>query len=183
MRLIAALSASVAAAVIAGPALAEDLSQYGTTNPEELTMNRVMSDIREGKTGMTHCASGYFMTKGGRHGPAREVFSTCAKAGYTAAMNWMAYMDNNGLGAPYNPDASADWSRRSADAGDPVGAFNYGVDLIRGHGVAQDEARGRALVDEAARRGVTAAKRLQASEYDLDVVTPDADDWRYAPIF
>ncbi|MEM7695367.1 MAG: sel1 repeat family protein [Pseudomonadota bacterium] len=178
MRFIAVL-----AVFWVGAAGAEDLSAYGTTNPEELTMGRVLSDVREGKTGMTHCASGYFLTKKGDHGQAREVFQACAEAGYTAAMNWMAQLDNNGLGADYNPDASAEWSRRSAALGDRVGKFNYGIDLMRGHGVAQDEATGRRLVDEAAREGLTAAKRLKAANYDLDEVTPDADNWRYAPIY
>ena len=98
-------------------------------------------------------------------------------------MTWMSQLDNNGLGGEYNPDASAEWDRRAADLGDPVGKFNYGVGLLRGHGVAKDEVLGRKLVDEAAREGLEIAKRLQSSGYDLDEVTPDADNWKYAPVF
>ena len=47
--------------------------------------------------------------------------------------------------------------------------------------VEMDEAKGRALIDEAAAEGVVAAQRLQAADYDLDEVTPDADNWKYAP--
>ena len=78
---------------------------------------------------------------------------------------------------------TADWNRRASEAGDPVGMFNHGLDLMRGHGTAEDQARGRALVDQAAAAGVTDAQDLVDSGYDLDVVTPDADNWKYAPAF
>ena len=173
MRMIA-----LAALVLAVPALADE---YGTTNPEEMTKGHIIEEIRRGKVGMTMCAAGYLMTKEGDHAAARETFRACAEAGYTAAMNWMAQLDNNGLGGPVDPAAAAEWSRRSAAAGDPVGTFNHGVDLLRGFGVPHDEARGRALIDEAARAGVEPARRLKAAGYDLDEVTPDADNWRYEP--
>lgn len=64
-----------------------------------------------------------------------------------------------------------------------MGKFNYGLDLMRGHGVAKDEALGRQYVDTAAAEGLDVAKRLQGAGYDLDEVTPDADDWKYAPLF
>jgi hypothetical protein len=54
---------------------------------------------------------------------------------------------------------------------------------MRGHGIAKDEALGRQYVDEAAADGLPVAKRLQGAEYDLDEVTPDADNWKYAPAF
>ncbi|KUJ80535.1 hypothetical protein AVO45_05670 [Ruegeria marisrubri] len=174
---------TILALMAATPALAEDQAELGTLNPEEMTLGRVMDNIRRGHTDMTTCASGYFITKSGRHGMAREVFETCAEAGYTGAMTWMSQLDNNGLGGEYNPEAAAEWDRRAAEAGDPVGKFNYGLDLMRGHGVARDEARGRALVDKAAREGLKIARRLQRAGYDLDEVTPDADNWKYAPLF
>ena len=87
------------------------------------------------------------------------------------------------FGGDYDPDASTDWNRRAAEAGDPVGMFNHGLDLMRGHGTAEDRARGQVLVDRAAAAGVTDAQDLVDSGYDLDVVTPDADDWKYAPAF
>lgn len=158
----------------------EDL---GTLNPEEMTLGHVMDNIRRGHTDMTTCAAGYLITKSGRHVMARELFQRCAEAGYTGAMTWMGQLDNNGLGGEYDPDAAAEWDRRAAEAGDPVGKFNYGLALMRGHGVARDEARGRSLVDEAASEGLKVARRLQEAEYDLDEVTPDADNWKYAPGF
>ena len=50
-------------------------------------------------------------------------------------------------------------------------------------GVARDEARGRALVDRAADLGVDSALRLQGADYDLDEITPDADEWTYQRLY
>ncbi|TNC52318.1 sel1 repeat family protein [Rubellimicrobium rubrum] len=166
--------------LLAAPALADE---YGTTNPEEMTLNRMVENARRGEVDMTTCASGYLMTKSGQHAIARETFEACAEAGYTGAMTWMSYLEDNGFGGDYDPDASTEWNRRAAEAGDPIGMFNHGLDLLRGHGTALDEERGRDLIDRAAAEGVTDAQRLVGSGYDLDVVTPDADNWKYAPLF
>jgi hypothetical protein len=160
-----------------------DAGAGGTLNPEELTLNRVMKDIAEGRTSMTICATGYYITKSGRHEMARELFERCAEAGWTGAMTWMSQLDDNGLGGPENPDAAAEWDRRAAEAGDPVGKFNYGLDLMRGRGVLENKALGRRYIDEAADNGLPSARRLKGAGYDLDVVTPDADNWKYAPAF
>ncbi|MGH1330004.1 MAG: tetratricopeptide repeat protein [Paracoccaceae bacterium] len=176
------LSILFTAVLIAPPLLAQS-EDSGTLNPEEMTLNRVMTNSRNGATDMVTCATGYLLTKKGDHDLARELFLRCAQAGNTAAMTWMSQLDDNGLGAPENPDAAAEWSRRAAEAGDPVGKFNYGIAKMRGRGVARDEAGGRALVDQAAKDGLQIAKRLQGADYDLDEVTPDADNWKYAPLF
>lgn len=162
------------------PLLADE---QGTLNPEELTWGSILDRAERGETDMTICASGYMMTKSGDHDSARTIFEACAAAGYTATMTWMSYMENNGFGGDYNPDASADWDRRAAERGDPVGQFNHGVNLMRGHGIARDEDAGRRMVDAAAAAGVDSAVRLQEAGYDLDEITPDADNWRYAPSF
>ncbi|WP_372833027.1 tetratricopeptide repeat protein [Puniceibacterium confluentis] len=156
---------------------------YGSLNPDEMTLNRVLEDSAGGAVDMVTCATGYMLTKSGNHAAARALFRRCAEAGYTGAMTWMSQLDNNGLGAEYNPEASADWDRRAAEAGDPVGQLNHGINLLRGHGIARDEAQGRAFVDRAATAGLPAAQRLAGAAYDLDEVTPDADNWKYAPGF
>lgn len=171
------------ALALALPAHGETLDEGGTLNPDELSLDRMIRNAREGNVDMMTCASGYPMTKKGDHGVARETFTACADAGYTAAMTWMSQLDNNGLAGPYDPDAAADWSRRAAEAGDPIGKFNHGLDLIRGYGVTRDEAAGRRLIDEAAEAGNSAALRLRNAGYDPDEVTPDADNWRYGPMF
>lgn len=167
------------------PALAEqeDLSQYGSLNPDEMTLERQVARAANGDTSMMVCASGYLLTKSGQHGNARTVFGACSDAGYSQAMTWMSQLDNNGAGGAYDPEAAAEWDRRAAETGDPVGMFNYGISLMRGHGVAEDPARGRALVDQAAELGLPIAKRLQGAGYDLDEITPDADDWKYQKNF
>lgn len=167
--------------LLALPVHAQDADPGGTLNPDELSMDRMIQNAREGRLDMMTCASGYAMTKKGDHGIARETFTACAEAGWTGAMTWMSQLDNNALAGPYDPDAAAEWDRRAAEAGDPVGQFNHGLDLLRGYGVAQDQAAGRALIDQAARAGLDSAIRLQGAGYDPDEVTPDADNWRYAP--
>lgn len=164
------------------PALAEAPEQ-GTLNPEELSLNRALTDAMEGETSMTTCASGYLMTKSGQHEMARRLFEACVADGYTGAMTWMSYLEDNGFGAPENPDAATDYDRMAAETGDPVGMFNYGLDQMRGRGTRQDVEAGRALVDRAADMGLSVAQRLRAADYDLDEVTPDADNWKYAPMF
>ncbi|MBS0122845.1 tetratricopeptide repeat protein [Thetidibacter halocola] len=164
----------------AAPLLAED---YGTLNPEEMTWGSNIAKLERGEITMPLCASGYMMTKSGDHDTARKIFEACAAAGYTGTMTWMSYMENNGFGGDYNPDAAADWDRLAAERGDPVGLFNHGLNLLRGHGIARDEAEGKRMVETAAEAGLDIAQALIAAEWDLDAVTPDADNWRYAPSF
>jgi len=172
----------LALALAATPLAAQD-APGGTLNPPEMGRDRVLGNVETGRLDMMTCASGYYLTKKGDHAAARRLFRACAEAGYTGAMTWMGHLDNNGLGADHDPDAAAEWDRRAAEAGDPVGKFNHGLALLRGHGVARDAARGRALVDEAARDGLDIARQLQAEGYDPEAVTPDADRWKYAPLF
>lgn len=178
---------AVAAFLVASaPACADGTveHEFGTLNPMDPGVGRIMSNIDNGITDMTTCASGYYITKSGRHEMARRLFEACAtRGGYPGAMTWMSQLDDNGLGAPYDPEAAAEWDRRAAASGDPVGRFNRGLDLIRGHGVAQDIAAGRELVDRAAAAGLEIARRLQAAGYDPAEVTPDADNWKFAPLF
>lgn len=179
--LIFALSLGATCALAEADRTVEE--EFGTLNPQDTGLQMLEKKIRLGMTDTVTCAMGYYITKSGKHELARQFFEQCAAAGYTNAMTWMSQLENNGLGGEYDPDAAAQWDKRAADAGDPVGKFNYGLDLMRGHGVSKDEAQGRALVDEAAGEGLAIAKRLQGADYDLDEVTPDADNWKYAPLF
>jgi len=169
--------------LVALPALAEGDDPGGQLNPPEMGVARVLDNIRNGQADMVSCASGYYITKSGNHVDARELFTACAEAGWTGAMTWMSQLENNGLGAPENPEAAAEWSREAAERGDPVGQFNHGLDMIRGHGIARDVEAGRRLIDEAADAGLEIAQRMQSSGYDPDEVTPDADEWKYRPLW
>ncbi|MEY4985025.1 MAG: hypothetical protein RIR62_3291 [Pseudomonadota bacterium] len=165
------------------PVAARADDALGTLNPDEMSLERSMREAVEGNTSMTVCASGYLMTKSGQHGMARSVFENCAADGWTRAMTWMSYLEDNGYGAPMDPDAAAEYDRLAAESGDPVGMFNYGLDMLRGHGTALDEEEGRRLIDRAAALGLADARRLQGAGYDPDEVTPDADNWKYAPLY
>jgi len=163
------------------PVTVED--ELGILNPQDTGREMLTRKIEMGVIDSVTCSLGINVTKADNHELARKLTKQCAEAGYTKAMTWMSQLENNGLGGEYNPDASAEWDRRAAEAGDPVGRFNHGLNLMRGHGIAQDKDLGRRYVDQAADDGLEIAKRLQGADYDLDAVTPDADNWKYAPLF
>lgn len=173
------LAAPLVAGLLGAPAMAEDVDPGGTLNPDEMTLNRSFALAKEGKVGMVICAQGYLMTKKGSHEEARTIFEECAKKGYTGTMTWMSYMDTNGFGGAEDPEAAAEWDRRAAEAGDVIGKFNTGLNLLRGHGVEQDRELAKEYIDEAADAGLDDAITVRESGYDYNVVTPDADNWRY----
>lgn len=161
------------------PATAENTDDLGQLNPEELTLNSYIQRAAEGKADIVTCMQGYFATKSGNHEGANTIFETCTEQGYVGAMHWRSYMAHNGYGMPENAAEAAEWDRRAAELGDPVGQFNYGLDLLRGHGIARDLIAGRRWVDRAAAQGLDSAIELQDGGYDPDIVTPDADNWKY----
>ena len=160
-------------------AQAEEVDPGGVLNPDEMSLNRALEKAINGEVGMVVCSQGYLMTKKGSHEEARQIFENCAKQGYTGTMTWMSYMDHNGLGAKEDAEAAAAWDKKAADLGDPIGQFNYGLDLLRGHGVEQNLELGKHYIDQAARNGVKDAITVQESDYDFHVVTPDGDNWKY----
>lgn len=178
---------ALAVLVFVGPAFAQmpekEENEFGVLNPEDTGVAMLKRKIEMGVIDSVTCSLGINATKNSDHALSRKLATLCAEAGYTKAMTWMSQLENNGMGGEYNPDASAEWDRRAAEAGDPVGQFNHGLNLMRGHGIAQDEALGRRYVDQAAEDGLAIAKRLQGAEYNLDEVTPDADNAKYGPLF
>jgi len=178
---------ALALLALAGPTLAQVHekveNEFGVLNPEDTGIAMLKRKIEMGVIDSVTCSLGINATKNSDHALSRKLATLCAEAGYTKAMTWMSQLENNGMGGDYNPDASAQWDRRAAEAGDPVGQFNHGLNLMRGHGIAQDQALGQRYVDQAAEDGLAIAKRLQGAEYDLDEVTPDADNTKYGPLF
>ncbi|GIT91317.1 hypothetical protein JANAI62_17730 [Jannaschia pagri] len=173
--------------ILASPVVAQDFGQcgkhvsdaHGTHNPEELTICSHIDRMRQGETHPVLGFIGYIEAKAGNHDTAREIFTTLADEGNSSAMTWMAWMEDNGLGGPEDAEAAAEWDRRSMEAGSSVGAFNYGLDILRGRGVAYDEELGRRIIERAAALGDRAAQHLIDNDFDLDSVTPDADEWKY----
>lgn len=156
----------------------------GVLNPDEMSLARNVERALEGDVNFVTCASGYLMTKHGDHASARIVFEECARQGFTGAMTWMSYLDDNGFGAPENAERASEWDLKAAEMGDPIAQFNYGLDLLRGRGVQTNSELGKQFVDRAAKSGFKDALALQKSGYDYTSVTPDADEWKYLkPVF
>ncbi len=168
--------AFVLALCLASAAHADDI---GELNPNQLSVDYYVGKAGAEKLDPHLCAYGVFMDKTGQHEEARKIFERCANEGNDLAMPWMSYMEENGFEKPSNPIAAAEWDRRLADRGSSLGAFNYGLDLLRGHGIARDEKLGRAMIDRAAAGGDVTAKELIANGYDPESVTPGADRARY----
>jgi hypothetical protein len=66
-----------------------------------------------------------------------------------------------GKGVARDPVKGARCYARAAEAGLPLGMFNWGVMLANGQGVEIDVEAGRTWIDKAAKMGVTAARRAQ----------------------
>ena len=168
---------AVIAAMIALPVWAEE-DPGGELNPEEMTLNSIIDRAARGETSMVVCMQGYFAVKSADYEGGKTILDACAEE-FTAAMHWQSYMEHNGLGRPENPAKAAERDRLAAERGDPIGQFNYGVDLLRGHGIPRDPIAGRRWIDRAAAAGMEDAIRLQGAGYDPAEVTPDADNWKY----
>ena len=162
-----------------GPCQLQEDYDHGTLNPEELSMCGFVKRMRTDEVHPLMGAIGYGAAKSGNHEAAREIFDTVARSGNVMAMTWMAWMEDNGLAGPEDAAAAAEWDRRSMEGGSSVGAFNYGLNVLRGRGVPKDEALGRSIIRRAAELGDTSAQHLIDNDFDLDSVTPDADAWKY----
>jgi uncharacterized protein len=176
--LLVSATAALFFAVTAHAEVGDLLPDDGTLNPEEQTMNYFANRYDFGKGKSTACVYGYWATKSGNHVDARKIFDKCVEAGVDAAYAWQSYLYQNGFGVPRDLEKAADWDRRSAERGYKIGEFNYGLSLLRGYGVAQDIAAGKALIDRSAAQGLDSAKELRGSSYDPNVAVPDADDPR-----
>eukprot|EP01037_Dinobryon_pediforme_P014671 gene14671-14795_t len=151
----------------------------GILNPPELTIDYFARKADAAVFDPKMCFYGYPAAKMGNHETAVRIFERCSKEGVLATMPWMAWEAENGYVKPSNPQEAADWDKKAADAGYSIGELNYGLDLLRGHGVARNDGLGKSYVDRAARQGDTSAALLAAQGYNPDSVTPDADKARY----
>lgn len=165
---------------LAAPAIAEAPTQknddFGTLNPDDTGRAMLIRKIEMGARDSVTCSLAFNSTKYDDHESARYIARVCAEAGSVKAMIWMSNLEANGIAGPADPEASAMWNRRAAEAGDPIGKYNYGLDLLRGTGVAQDYDMGRRFIDEAASLGLEVAQKLSDANYDLSVVTPDVEE-------
>lgn len=164
----------------AAPACAYESDEFGVRNPQELSFTGILDRIRHGEASTMDYAMGYGAAKAGMHEEARAIFKDAiAKTENPQAMIWMSWMDDNGLAGPEDAAAAAEWDRKAAEQGSAVGAFNYGLDLLRGRGVPVNIEKGRQMIGQAAAMGDPTAQHLIDNDCDLDSVTPDVDAWRY----
>ncbi|MGH1413375.1 MAG: sel1 repeat family protein [Pelagimonas sp.] len=172
---------------LAGPVAAQTFTtenydpgdDAGVLNPEELSLRGALDRMRYGETHPMMGVIGYGAAKEGNHAVAREIFDELSQQGDVQGMTWLSWMEDNGLGAPENPEAAAALDRRAMELGSEVAAFNHGLNLLRGRGVPMDQDAGRQAIRDAAAMGDTSAQHLIDNDYDLDSVTPDADNWKY----
>jgi uncharacterized protein len=151
----------------------------GILNPPELTIDYFAHKANAAVFDPKMCFYGYPAAKMGNHEIAVRIFERCSREGVLGTMPWMAWEKENGYIEPSNPEEAALWDKKAADAGYSIGELNYGLDLLRGHGVTRDETLGRTYVDKAAAQGDSSAVTLAAQGYNPDSVTPDADKLRY----
>lgn len=166
---------------VACPTFAQSVADdHGTHNPEELSLKGALERLKYGEAHPMEYVLGYGAAKAGLHEEAKRIFEGAVEHMNSAqAMTWLSWMADNGLAGPEDPVAAAQWDRRAAALGSEVAMFNFGLDLLRGRGVPRDEALGRKMIGQAARLGDSSAQHLIDNDYDLDSVTPDADEWKY----
>jgi TPR repeat protein len=177
------IAALLTGASFAAPARAESGGpergggdEVGTLNPpSELSVEYWAERSKEARFDPGMCMYGYPLAKMSWHDAARRIFERCAEHNNVYAMPWAAWTEENGYDRPSDPAKAADWDKRLADTGSSIGQLNYGLDLLRGHGVAQDRALGKALVDQSAAAGDKTARELAQHDYDPESVTPTAD--------
>ena len=161
------------------------LDDEGGTNPEEMSIKSYIYKLAPAlsRNQQTACNWGYAATIAGEYKTAVDIFRKCAKFGNQASKIWMSYMYQNGLGVKQSPVKSTEWVKESANDGYSIGQFNYGLSLLKGYGVKRDLEAGKSFIDQAAEQGDKDAVILQNSNYDPDIVTPDADQADKAPLF
>lgn len=177
MRPFAIVLPIVSAILLTSPAIAEPLDEGGILNPEELTIQYYANnlDLVKRRHGYV-CWLGYQAHKSADHKTAHRIFEACSKQGNHASMIFMSHLFDNGYGVEKDAEEATAWVRRAAKEGYSVGQFNYGVALLRGHGTPRDSEAAKIWIDRAAGQGDETATILIESGYDLDVVTPDAQE-------
>lgn len=114
----------------------------------------------------------------GNMGVAMALWDGAAQQGYAPAQVWLGYIFDKAE----EDFAAVGWYRKAADQGDAAGQFGLGEMLIKGEGVAMDEALGLDFVRKAAQQDHASAVALLMSAYrnGREGVDPDpvkADEW------
>ena len=154
----------------------EQQVEGGTLNPEEMNVHSYARRIETlKKTDGYFCWFGYEAHKAGIHDVAEKILGKCAENGNHASMILYSHIHENGYGVKKSPAKATEWVKRAADEGYSIGQFNYGIALIKGHGTKRDMDAGKDMIGKAAKQGDKTAVEFMESGYDLDIVTPDAE--------
>lgn len=173
--LLFALAIPLPAQAEVGDLLVDD----GIHNPEEQTLEYFANRHTFTHEKSMACTYGYWAAKSGHFKEAKSIFDKCVAVGVDGAYPWESLLSQSGIGAPRSLEDAAEWDRKSAVRGYKVGQFNYGLDLLRGHGVAKDVEAGKRLIDAAAAQGFEPAQEVVESGYDPAIAIPDAEENRF----
>jgi TPR repeat protein len=79
----------------------------------------------------------------------------------------LAVIYDLGLGTPPDPVKSTEWLRQAAETNYSAAQYDYGLALLRGHGVPRDETLGREWIAKAAAQGDSDALKFLRTGFDL----------------
>lgn len=102
MALKRSLHISIAVLFAAGAACAESREmtsdEFGTHNPEELTLHGALDRLEHGESHPMEYAMGYFAAKAGLHDEAKRLFEGAVEEfASPQGMTWLSWMADNGL--------------------------------------------------------------------------------------
>ncbi|MGF1474084.1 MAG: tetratricopeptide repeat protein [Geminicoccaceae bacterium] len=148
MRMVA----MAAALLVAGPVAAGE-----TTS--ELSFERFAYE--QGPDHPLYCMYGYFASKTGAHGVAKEIFDRCvSEAKNPAAMVYLSLFYEEGLGVEQDLEKAEAIMRRAAEQGYSVAQYHLGASLLQSAETEEDRLDARHWLRKAADQGDEDAARL-----------------------
>ena len=144
----------------------EDATAFGVTNPSDFSWRafREAMDRFPERIGII-CHNAYELDKSGDHKDAFMFFRECAERGNPPSMINLAQFYDMGWGAPASAEQSTAWLRRAAEKNYSAGQYEYGLALLRGHGVPRDEILAKVWLEKAAAQGDRDAMALLRTRF------------------
>lgn len=129
----------------------EDADETGVLNPTDFSWRAYISllDRFPERIGIT-CDGAYLLDKGGNHEQALALFKECSKRGNAPSMVYLSYFYEEGRGIPVDMVEATRWMKKAAESGYGLAQYHYGMALLQGRGVEQNEEEGRAWIAKAA---------------------------------
>ncbi len=155
-----ALLRPISAALLLGATVAhaqfavEDADAHGVLNPVDYSERHYMDMLqRFPERAGTTCYGAYILDKTDSYSDTLKFFKACAESGSLGAMVYLSHLYEMGLGTEPNPEEATRWVREAAERGYAVGQYHYGLALLDGRGVAQDDDAGKEWLSRAAAQG------------------------------